>query len=294
MNEKKRKRSFARFKVFVENEIFVFFFRFCQKFSLNFRKKKSRSLFSLFFLSWKWKSFTKDKIFRYLNNFVNVSLICDKSRHFALFNSFVISTISFVEKYDFANFVTIIINRFNVSMSMFLHFSVKSKKRNSVFVFVEFSISDSFDVVFFSTLFDVVFAFSIRFFDSFSNDYHDSLFVRRFRFFSKTFQKRFHVSIHFLINLKKESVKYFFNFWKIQTQQRKLLKFSQLWYKSEKNFVLVRFVESHHDWKLLCVECVKHDSICRKNYKKICERCETAHVSCRSIYIQICNDFFFR
>ena len=34
----------------------------------------------------------------------------------------------------------------------------------------------------------------------------------------------------------------------------------------------------------LCVFCVKHDSICRKNYRKICKRCEISHTSCKSIY----------
>ena len=114
MSEKKRKRSFGHFKVFVENEIFLLFFRLCQKLSLSFRKRKSKSLLSLFFLSWEWKSFTKNKISRYLNNFVNVLLICDKIRRFALFNSSMISAISFVE-----NIILLILWRLLLIVSMF-------------------------------------------------------------------------------------------------------------------------------------------------------------------------------
>ena len=163
---------------------------------------------------------------------MKVSLICVKIRRFRLFNSSMISAISFVEKYDFANTVTIIVNRFNVSMfvSMFVFFRffVKRKKRNSVFDLVRFSISKLYDAVFFSIssiLFDVLSVFSIllnvvffsifstffdvesvsfaRFFVSSSNNYRDSLFIFRFRFFSKVFQKEFHASFHFSINLKK-------------------------------------------------------------------------------------------
>ena len=127
--------------------------------------------------------------------------------------------LTFVEKYDFVNSVTIIANRFNVSMSVFFRLSVKSKKRNSVFAFVEFSISESSDVVFssnfsdvvfFSIFFDVVFASSTRFFVSFLNDYRDSFSVCRFRFLSKVLQKKSHVSFHFLINLKKKKCEIFF------------------------------------------------------------------------------------
>ena len=135
-----------------------------------------------------------------------------------------ISAISSVEKYDLANTVTIIVNRFSVSMSVSFRLFIKTKKRKSVFDLVRFSISKSFDVVFFSTFSDVVFFSifstffdalfvssillsvvfsSIRFFVSFSNDYLDSLSVFRFRFLSKVLQKRFHVSFHFSINLKK-------------------------------------------------------------------------------------------
>ena len=153
---------------------------------------------------------------------MSVSLICNKVRRFVLFNSSMISAILFVERYDFANFMTIIVNCFNVSMFVSFRFSVKIKKRNFAFAFVEFSILNSFNVVFFSTFFDVLFvsstffdvvsAFSTRFFVSLSNDYRDSFFVRRFRFLSKIFQKRFHVSFNFSINLKKENVNYFSKF----------------------------------------------------------------------------------
>ena len=138
-----------------------------------------------------------------------------------------ISAISFVEKYDFVNTVTIIVNRFSVSLSVsvfvFFRLFVKRKKRNSAFDFVKSSISKSCDVVFFSISsihFDVLSVSSIflnvvfffRFFVSFSNNYRDSLFVFRFRFFSKIFQKRFYVLFHFSINLRKKNVKYFSNF----------------------------------------------------------------------------------
>ena len=56
--------------------------------------------------------------------------------------------------------------------------------------------------------------------------------------------------------------------------------------------MFVRFAVSHRDWELLCVFCVKHDSICKKNYRKICERCEISYVSCKSICVRICSDFF--
>ena len=209
--------------------------------------------------------------------------------------------------------MTIITHRLSVLMFVSFRLSVKNKKRNSAFDFVRFSISKSSYVVFFrfflmssffrlflmsfffstfSTLFNVESVFSARFFFSSSNSYRDSCFVRRFRFLSKVFQKKFHISFYFSINLKK-NVKYSSNFWKIRIRQRKLLKFFQLWYKSEKNFVFIRFVVSHRDWKLLCVFCVKHDSICREDYRKICERCEISHTSCKSIYVRICNDFSF-
>ena len=133
-----------------------------------------------------------------------------------------ISTILSVEKYDLVNTVTIIANRFNVSMfvsmSVFLRLSVKKKKRNSVFDFVKFSISKSYNAVFFrlfrlffdalsvsSTLLSVAFA-STRFFVSLSSDYRDSLSVFWFRFFSKISQEEFHISFHFSINLKKKKM----------------------------------------------------------------------------------------
>ena len=207
-----------------KTKFLLLFFRLFQKFSLNLRKRRSRSLLSLFFLSRKWKSLIKNKISRYLNNFVSVSLICDKVHRSALFNSSMISAILSVEKYDFANSVTIIVNRFSVSMSVSFRLSVKNKKRNSAFAFVKFSILKSFDVVFsstffdvlfvFSTFFDVVSAFFARFFVSFSSDYRDSFSVRRCRFLSKISQKRFHVSFHVSINLKKKKCKIFFEFLK--------------------------------------------------------------------------------
>ena len=207
-------KSFRR-----KREFFCFFLVFVKDFRWVF-EKKIKIVAVAVFLSWKEKFLTRNKISRYLNSFASVLLICDKIRRFVLSNSSVSLAISFVEKYDFANSVTIIVNRFSVSMSMFLRLSIKSKKRNSVFAFVEFSISDLFDVVFFSTLFDVVSAFSTRFFVSLSNDYRDSFSVRRFRFFSKILQEEFHVLFYFSINLKKKSVKYFSNFWRIQTRQR--------------------------------------------------------------------------
>ena len=117
--KKKQKRLFVRFKVF----------RLCQRFSLNFRKRRSRSLLSLFSLLSKWKSFTKDKNFRYLSNFVSVSLICVKVRRSALFNSSMILAISFVKKYDLVNSVTIIVNCFSVSMFVFFVSLSRARKK---------------------------------------------------------------------------------------------------------------------------------------------------------------------
>ena len=157
---------------------------------------------------------------------MKISLTCVKIRRFRFFDSSMNSTILSVEKYNFVNIVTIIVNRFNVSLSVsvfvFFRFFVKRKKRDFAFDFVKFSISRSYDVVFFSisSIYFVLSMFSIflnvvfffRFFVSSSNDYRDSFFVFRFYFFSKISQEKFHVSSHFLINLKKENVKYFSNF----------------------------------------------------------------------------------
>ena len=147
-----------------KSKILLRFFRLSQILSLNLWKKKSKSflsLLSLFFLSllslflllWEWKSFSKNKIFRRFDNFVKISLICVKVRRSRLFNSSMNSAISFVEKYNLANTVTIIVNRFNVSLfvSMFVFFRlfVKKKKRNSAFNFVKFSILKSYNAVFF-------------------------------------------------------------------------------------------------------------------------------------------------
>ena len=43
---------------------------------------------------------------------------------------------------------------------------------------------------------------------------------------------------------------------------------------------------------MLCVACVKHESICRKNYRKFCQRCETSHMICKPICVKICITFF--
>ena len=220
----------------LKSKFLLFFFRFSQRSSLSLWKKKSKSLLSLlslFSLSWKWKFLLKDKIFQRLNNFVKISLTCVKIRRFRLFNSSMISTISSVEKYNFANTVTIIVNRLSVSMSVstfvFFRFSVKKKKRNFVFDFVKSSISRSYDAVFlsifsiffdalsvfsillnvvffstFSTLFDVESVSFARFFVSFSSSYRDWFFVFSFRFLSKIFQKDFHVSFHSSMNFKKK------------------------------------------------------------------------------------------
>ena len=128
MSEKKRERLSARFETFVENEIFAFS-SFLSKTLFESSKKKSKSLLSLFFLSWEWKYLTRNKIFRYFDNFVKISLTCVKVRRFALFNSSIISAILFVEKYYFVNTVTIIVNRFSVSMSVSFRLSVKNKKK---------------------------------------------------------------------------------------------------------------------------------------------------------------------
>ena len=302
-----------------KSKFLLIFFRLFQKFLLSLLKKKSRSflsllslffllLLSLSFLSWKWKSFSKNKTFQRFDNFVKISLTCVKIRRFRLFNSSINSAISFVEKYDLANTVTIIVNRLSVSLfvSMFVFFRlfVKKKKKNSAFDFVRSSISRFYDVVFSSissTHFDVLSVSSIflnvvsfsRFFVSFSNNYRDSFFIFRFRFFSKISQKRFYASFHFSINLRKESVKYLSNFWKIQIRQRKLLKFFQHWHDSNENSDFARFAISHRDWKFLCVVYAKHESTCKKNHRKTCERCINAKFSCKSICVRICVDLFF-
>ena len=138
-----------------KTNFFLLSSRLFQKFSLSLRKRRSRSLLSLFFLSWEWKFFTRNKTFQRLDNFVKVSLTCVKIRRFRFFDSSMISAILSVEKYDFANTVTIIANHFSVSMfvSMSVSFRlfVKKKKRNSVFDLVRFSILKSSDAVFFST-----------------------------------------------------------------------------------------------------------------------------------------------
>ena len=144
---------------------------------------------------------------------MKISLTCFKIRRFRLSDSLMNSAISSVEKYDLANTVTIIVNRFSVSLSVsvFVSFRLfaKKKERNFAFDFVKFSISKSYDV--FSSIFLSV-AFFFRFFVSSFESYRDSFFVLRFRFFSKILQKKFYVSFHFSINLKRKSVKYFSNF----------------------------------------------------------------------------------
>ena len=201
-----------------KSRIFLLFFRFFQRFSLKLWKKRSKSflsLLSLFFLSWEWKFFLRNKTFQRFDNFVKISLICVKVRRFRLFNSSMNSAISFVEKYDFVNTVTIIVNRFSVSLSVSVfvsfRFFAKKKERNFAFDFVKSSISKFYDV--FSSIFLSV-AFFFRFFVSFFENYRDSFFVFRFRFFSKVFQKRFYVSFHFSINLKKKKCEIFFEFLK--------------------------------------------------------------------------------
>ena len=86
-----------------KSRILLLFFRFFQKFSLSLLKKKSKSflsLLSLFFLSWKWKFLSRNKISQCFDNFVKISLIYVKIRRSRLFNSSMNSAISFVEKYD--------------------------------------------------------------------------------------------------------------------------------------------------------------------------------------------------
>ena len=233
MNEKKRKRFLIVLKFSFKTNFLLLFFRLFQKFSLNLWKKKSKSLLSLFFLSWKWKSFTRDKTFQRFDNFVKISLTWFKVRRFRLFNSSIILTILFVEKYNFANIWRSLLI---VSMFRCLCFFVSlSKKRSEILLSIlwdsrfqdhlmSFSLRlflMSFFFSTFSTFFDALSIFSIflnvafsstRFFASLSNDYCDSFSVFRFRFLSKISQKKSHVSFHFSFNLKKKSVKYFSNF----------------------------------------------------------------------------------
>ena len=119
---------------------------------------------------------------------MRISLTCFKVRRFRLFDSSMNSAISSVEKYDLANTVTIIANRLSVSLflSVFVFFRLfaKRKERNLAFDFVRFSILKSYDA--FSSIFLSVASF-FRFFASFFENYRDSFFVFRFRFFSKAF-----------------------------------------------------------------------------------------------------------
>ena len=144
---------------------------------------------------------------------MKVSLTCFRIRRSRLSDSSMNSAISSVERYDFINTVTIIANRLSVSLSVsvFVSFRLfaKKKERNFAFDFVESSISKSYDA--FSSISLNVASF-FRFFVSSFESYRDSFFVFRFRFFSKVSQKRFYVSSHFSINLRKENVKYFSNF----------------------------------------------------------------------------------
>ena len=41
------------------------------------------------------------------------------------------------------------------------------------------------------------------------------------------------------------------------------------------------------------VTCVKHETICFKNYRKTCQRCETEHMFCKSICAKICHSCYF-
>ena len=119
---------------------------------------------------------------------MRVSLTCFRIRRFRLFDLSMNSAISSVERYDLANTVTIIANRFSVSLSVSvfvsLRFFAKRKERDFAFNFVRFSISRSYDV--FSSISLNVASF-FRFFASSSKSYRDSSFVFRFRFFSKAF-----------------------------------------------------------------------------------------------------------
>ena len=159
-------------KFSLKSKFFLFLFRFFQKFSLNLWKKRLRSLLSLlslFFLSWKWKFLSRNKTSQRFDNFVKISLICVKIRRFRLFNSSMISAISFVEKYDFVNTVTIIVNRFSVSMfvSMFVFFRFFVNKKNEILFLISWN----------SRFQDSMMSFFFRFFRLFS------MFCLFFRFF---------------------------------------------------------------------------------------------------------------
>ena len=83
---------------------------------------------------------------------MKISLTCVKIRRFRLFNSSMNSAILSVERYDFANTVTIIANRLSVSLSVSMFVSlrlfVKRKKRNPAFNPVESPTSRPHDAVF--------------------------------------------------------------------------------------------------------------------------------------------------
>ena len=108
-------------------------FRFFSKLWLNFSLKKRKLLSFLFFLLAKLKFFVNNKVYRYLNKFAKVSLTYDKIRDFvALFNSF-FDFVNFIifekTKYNFLEFMTIILNRFNAFvLTMFKIFRIFEKK----------------------------------------------------------------------------------------------------------------------------------------------------------------------
>ena len=101
--------------------------------------------------------------------------------------------------------------------------------------FFEFATSSNFSSCFFVDLFFKIatfFNFSF-FFNLFSNDFRDFLFLRRFREFvnyrfSNIFQEKFRVFFNSSINFRKKNVRHSSNLGKIRTRQREFLHFFQL------------------------------------------------------------------
>ena len=192
-----------------KSKFLLLFFRLFQRFSLSLWKKKSRlllSLLSLSFLSWKWKSLSKNKTFQRFDNFVRISLICVKVRRFRLFNSSMISTISSVEKYDFVNTVTIIVNRFNVSMSvsMFVFFRLFVKKKSEILSLISwnFRFQDYMMLSFFRFFrFFSILCLFLRFFWMSYLSWFFRLFLMSSLFFSfvSSFRLRTIIAIRFLL-----------------------------------------------------------------------------------------------
>ena len=212
--------------------------------------KKTKIAIVIVFSFVKIEIFRNKYDFRYLNKFVKISLLYDKIRNFVVLFDLSFDFVNFVifkmTKYESVKFVTIIVNRFNVSVltisKIFLIFRKKfsrsfikifNKQKIFVFAFVRFvrrvqiksSISNFFEIVIFFDRFAKFATFS-----NFSSRFFTDLFSKIATFFDfsffcvdfanssivvfrKIFKKFFaFLSIYQLIY--KKNVKHFSNFWK--------------------------------------------------------------------------------